>query len=747
MAIFYIDLYNGNDANNGSTWALAWKTITNGATAARIAPGDEIRISKTPDPVSIGNASWADNTNACGVFPATKAVTATANNGSGLIRVTTATHGFTTGDIVQIVGLVGTYEANGAWKINVIDTTKFDLVDSAYINARTSGGTAQKINSKAVVLATAGLTKDIDTCKFNWSNGVDGTATLITTDHKHGGACVKITLDSTAQANQKQGYHATGLLDLSGYQKISFWIKNSAAIANATTYTITLCSDIAGATPVDTFVIPAIPSTSRWIPLTIARTGGGNLGSSIQSIAINSGATAPTNSSNIQIDNFIACTTEGLAMDSLISKNGAAQGGTEGFYSIQSIKGKVVLLDNDPNTLSNAGRGYSGTTETVASYIRSSFKTALAASPTTTVQAINDSGTVGNNISWQFGYEIGTTNQNGETFFDGLNGNGHGLYLTSKSYNTFNCCSFSRYYNGIFFTSNADNNTITTISNANNNVNAGIYIGSCNNTTITTISNANNNNNSGISIALSHNTTITTISNVNNNNIGILFSNSNSTTITTISNANNNANNAIYFSTSSMNTIKSLSTTGNIAGSIYNDTGVNFIKNATLAEISQVVGMMLGAKPELYSIKEDGVVGNNWVYFYGATANWQTGTKHDTEQGAWKLAITSSNVNSRYMNKLKLAEFAYNSGALVTVTAWVKKDHATNIVARLCIYADVVQGIATDITQTKASDTNWEQLSITFTPSEAGVTELFLESWYVTGNSNNYVGTITISQA
>jgi hypothetical protein len=196
-----------------------------------------------------------------------------------------------------------------------------------------------------------------------------------------------------------------------------------------------------------------------------------------------------------------------------------------------------------------------------------------------------------------------------------------------------------------------------------------------------------------------------------------------------------------------MNTIKSLSTTGNIAGSIYNDTGVNFIKNATLAEISQVVGMMLGAKPELYSIKEDGVVGNNWVYFYGATANWQTGTKHDTEQGAWKLAITSSNVNSRYMNKLKLAEFAYNSGALVTVTAWVKKDHATNIVARLCIYADVVQGIATDITQTKASDTNWEQLSITFTPSEAGVTELFLESWYVTGNSNNYVGTITISQA
>ena len=34
MSIFYIDLYNGNDSNNGSTWELAFKTITNGATAA-----------------------------------------------------------------------------------------------------------------------------------------------------------------------------------------------------------------------------------------------------------------------------------------------------------------------------------------------------------------------------------------------------------------------------------------------------------------------------------------------------------------------------------------------------------------------------------------------------------------------------------------------------------------------------------------------------------------------------------------
>lgn len=49
--IFYLDPVNGNDANNGSSWALAWKTWGSGATAARIAPGDTIRIAKSPDPV------------------------------------------------------------------------------------------------------------------------------------------------------------------------------------------------------------------------------------------------------------------------------------------------------------------------------------------------------------------------------------------------------------------------------------------------------------------------------------------------------------------------------------------------------------------------------------------------------------------------------------------------------------------------------------------------------------------------
>src|SRR4030066_1023508 len=178
MAIFYLDYENGNDSNDGSTWALAWKTITSGATAARIAPGDVIRIAKSPAPVSLGTT--------------------------------------------------------GAWT-NL---------------------------SKTVTLGAA-QTLNIDLVEANWTAiaGGDTTPTLVgvATDAKPGSNCVRLTLDSSPQANVGQAYFPTGLLNLSAYQKISFWIKNSAAIL-ATHWTVRLCSDTAGGVTVGAFFFSVFPS-------------------------------------------------------------------------------------------------------------------------------------------------------------------------------------------------------------------------------------------------------------------------------------------------------------------------------------------------------------------------------------------------------------------------------------------------------------------------------------------------------
>ena len=373
----------------GMNWADAWKTITNGATAARIAPGDIIRIAKSPAPVSIGSASWTNL-------------------------------------------------------------------------------------SKTVVLENA-QTLNVDMCENVWTGVNDTTVTSVSTDAKEGSYCMKLALDSSPQTNKLQAYYkiSDDGINFSAYQKLSFWIKNSAAIV-ANNWYVALCSDTAGATVIDTFKIPAIPSTGRWIPVTLAREGSGNLGNAIKSIAVYTGSTAPTASSYIFIDDFIACTTNGLNLQSLISKNSNEQGGTEGWYCIKNINGTTILLDNDTNSKADAGRGYYGTTETVTTYKRETIKTAMAGSSSTAIQEVQDSGTSGSKIEFQGGFNTSNNNQDGETFFDGLNGWGYGIYLNGKSYTILNYLNVCRYYNGIYYYGSSNNNTIKSLSTSGNST-GGVY--------------------------------------------------------------------------------------------------------------------------------------------------------------------------------------------------------------------------------------------------------------------------------
>ena len=69
-------------------------------------------------------------------------ITGTANNGSGLIRLTvTSTATFATGQVKKVAGVVGTTEANGSWTITVVDATHIDLQGSTFANNYVSGGT------------------------------------------------------------------------------------------------------------------------------------------------------------------------------------------------------------------------------------------------------------------------------------------------------------------------------------------------------------------------------------------------------------------------------------------------------------------------------------------------------------------------------------------------------------------------------------------------------------------------------
>ncbi len=660
MTTYYMDYVNGADANNGSDWAHAKKTI-DGFTADILSPGDIVRIAKSPAPVSTGvNATWTNL-------------------------------------------------------------------------------------SKTVSLASA-LTLNIDMCESAWTaaNSASVTRIAVTTDAKEGSYCMRVTAPSSPTTNKLYAYYATGTLDLSSKQKISFWIKNEVALS-AGNWKICLCSDTAGANIVDTFEIPAIPSTARWVPLTIARTGGGNLGNAIRSIALYSSSAAPTASKYVYIDDFIACTTDGLNLQSLISKNSAEQGGTEGWYGIQSINGTTILLDNDTNTKANAGKGYSGTTETVALYKRETIKTNIAANQADAVQTVQDSGTVGSNIEFQGGYNTSTTSQDGETFFDGLNGTGYGIYLNGKSFTTFNYINVFRYYNGIHYY-NSSNNLIMTMSNANNNRNCGIYYYyNSNNNSVTTLHNANNNN-YGIDYDTCNNNSIAKLSNANNNTTyGIYYIYSNNNFVAELSNANNNLY-GVNYNRSSNNIIIDLVTSNNSTASIYNYSGINYIFNASLSEITEITGFANFANAKIFSQKHDQTANNHKIFTDGGLISSESTIRHTASGISWKLSPTSTNRNTSYPLDLTVAKVLCNKDTEVTIKAWMRRDN-TGITGKLVCKGKQIAGVDSDVSASITADADeWEEVSISFTPTAIGVVEI--EVWAYNGTSYNvYVDDLNISQA
>lgn len=86
--------------------------------------------------------------------PDSVSISTIADNGSGKCRVTSSSHGFITGQRVIISGVLGTIEANGAWDVTVVSSSQFDLDNSKFTNAYTSGGEASTIYVGSVNLET-----------------------------------------------------------------------------------------------------------------------------------------------------------------------------------------------------------------------------------------------------------------------------------------------------------------------------------------------------------------------------------------------------------------------------------------------------------------------------------------------------------------------------------------------------------------------------------------------------------------
>ena len=420
MAIFYIDLVNGNDANTGASWAQAWKTVNNGSTAARIAPGDTIRMAKSPDKVSLGNGTW---TSVSSNGQPNTSYTITAATNATPIAITVASGGsWATGDVVSINNVGGNTAANGTWIITSTGANTFTL-DGSVGNGTASGTpTAQNINFRAVKLASNTQTKLINDCNITWTAANGATSAANT------GSCIKttpqgqqVTAPASAANNTLYAWQALpASTDFSAYTHITLWVHPATTAPLATTWRICLCSDAAGTTIVDSFAIPAITTINQSYSLVLPRTGGGALGSAIQSVALYTGANS-LNNAILAFDNINACTDTGLNLQSVLSP---VASNTDVFdnYPIAGIIGNIVLLDQtfgSANVNATGLRGYYS--DTLNGSITTYFRQALdygrlnSAYVTANVFDCTENGTVTAITTWSGGYNTSTDAQDGLT--------------------------------------------------------------------------------------------------------------------------------------------------------------------------------------------------------------------------------------------------------------------------------------------------------------------------------------------
>ncbi len=774
MTTYYIDFENGNDANAGTSFATRWKTITNGATAARIAPGDTIRIMASPDPTSIGNATWTG-----GGRPVSRTI-ASSTNATPIVITASTAHGLVPGDYVSIFSHSANTNANGIWKVGATPTsTTFEILQldgsNTTGNGTGSSGNFTKVNNLIVKTATP-LVQNIALCgglgqKPSWTASANVSVTTNSTVYKEGYGSAQILTAAAFTTGKAAYYTLPSTLDLSGYQQVSFWVQIWLGTVGAAGQTyIALCSDTTGDTVVHQCPVPALGAGPVWVPVTVDF--GTNLNSAIRSVAFY--VATDIGGQGFYLDNIIACkaasAADSVTLQSLVSKSDGT--GDEAWYPIQSINYDVIMLANANATVSTSTslRGYSGATETVTTYKRETIKTTPAAASSTQVSVINDNGTVGSPITFSGGWNrTDMSTQTGRTRLDGLNGYGYGLY-NPYNYVDIDKIDFCRYDSGIYYASNtlpnninsiyatACNTGVTSPSSANlylgsvwaNNNNVGMLLNSSCGVSITDVKNASNNSSYGIDFSASGNCNIVSALASNCGTTSTLacvrFVNSSFCSIGYLVATDAAASSGITCTASSMVSVNGGYTSGNARGVTVQTGGQLFLNNFTINESSEVVPNTTAAS-FVYSNRHDDTDNNSWVWFGGiGTINQQTSVVDSPATTSWLMRPTDTRTSAINPVRLKLGTVVCAANSLVTVTARMRRSN-TALTMRLCCPGGQISGVSSDVTSDMTAAANtWETVTITFTPTKAGAVDIYA---YAFGGStySGYVCNLTASQA
>lgn len=789
MSTFYLDLEGGSDAADGTTFANRWKTFENGATAARIAPGDVVRVMASLDPVTMnvtGTIAEIDY-----VKKATYGISS-STNATPISVTTSASHPYATGDVIAITNHATNTAANGVWVITVTGANTFTLDGSVGNGTGGSSGNCYYCSAGAVKLSSA-VTANIASYSSNrtaWTASANVTCAITSNAYKEPLYSDNIAI-AAGFTTGKAAYKQISTLNLSGYQRISFWIRQSVGtIGAASDLTINLCSDTSGNTIVDTFNLPQIPATFCWQKITIDK--GSALGSSIKSVRLT--VNVDRGAQTFQIANILVCKAESdddaLTLDHFISFDSAGP-----WFPIHFILGDLVVLESQgdngttlasPSKAIRVGAAVSAGTL----YKRIPIPVYATGASSSDLRQIMDSGSIGSPITFQGGWDrTAMSTRSGDTYIQCMNSYGAGLTIASRTDIVIDALNFCRFNYDIYATSGMrldfkDCNFIgsqsyaifasaedfilsgtTYIYGGNYGLNGMVYLASCENLTIVSC-------NTGIDIVAQATTgsraftvsgtleiygmttagsTFSPMDCIINNyvaaySVNLLYTGLGCNNLTI-----NNIN--LHDGTTGL-----IGSAGNIVinGGIIEDLdgyGISTVGNLILnnvefgsmvGEVNTALGVSLS---KIYSQNHDDTPGNHKIWYSGlGLAGAETSVRHTASGIAWYMQPTTTECSERHPVQLKIVTgVLVETGNLVTVTAWMRRDD-TGLTMRLICKGGQIAGVATDVSadMTAAANT-WEQVSITFTPSETGVVEIYAQAFGGT-TYTGYVDDVDVAQ-
>lgn len=805
MATYYVDPEAGNDANDGLSFANRWKTLTLGATAARIAPGDTIRVIASPSPTSIGNVAWRNKTRV-NALPAT--INISSVTAATPIKVTTAVnHGLSTGDVIQIQSATGTQAyLNGNWVVTVIDTDEFTLDGSVSTGSTTGSGNIRAYNTRSLKMTTA-VTKKIDMCEVAWTLSANVSGGTSSSGRKQGDACANLAIASGFTTGKVAYRTLPATLDLSAYQQVSLWIRANNNFASGV-FTIRLCSDATGDTTVDTLTVPACSTANAFFPITMDK--GSALGSAIASIALY--ADTDPGTVTVQLDCIIAVkapsANDSLGLQSLIGKNTS----DDTFYPIASIEDQVICLDSGAGwTASSVSAGYYGIEETVESYKLEPLKLEEASLGDLGL-SFTDSGSSGNLITYSGGWNrTDMSTQTGMSWHDCRNGVRNVFNWTTRSFLNIskfgivrastvgggfdtNDCLISDFHSngndvgiagafrrgtwsGSIFVCN--NNQFGILFSGQNVINTDMVFGD-------SIKKANSNGDRGLSSAWSGITiqgmcrasfgvigqlcgnggnegfgqisfiqgsssriTIEEIQKIDSCRYG-LYPGGNEVVIKKVTFASG-VQTALMAIAGGTTRIYEASSAGT---NLIESSNVNFnvssgatIKARRWTSSDSTVNAMSGNSATKLSVDAwGGTADDHRVFMFGCNVQSEGSVRHTASGIAWRFAITSTAIGSVWPAELPVAHVYCEANKQVTVKAWLRRSHTDHNIG-ICVKKDQLTGIGTTQTSyiSAAVDT-WQEVTIQFTPTEKGVIEVLAVAYGGVGHFG-YIDDLTIQQA